>query len=130
VSESKQLTPEQFLAATSLPCEQVEVPQLGGYLYVQGLSGTERDAFEATLTRRRGGKRNLENVRARLLVRCLVDRPGGARLFGDSLVEVQRVGRIRVDVLQRLFDVAQRLSGLSDEDLDELGPPSETAPAG
>ena len=116
MSESKQLTPEQFLAATSLPCEQVEVPQLGGYLYVQGLSGTERDAFEATLTRRRGGKRNLENVRA--------------RLFGDSLVEVQRVGRIRVDVLQRLFDVAQRLSGLSDEDLDELGPPSETAPAG
>ena len=106
-------------AAAALPRERVEVPELGGYVMVQGMSGTDRDAWEKSLVVGRGKRRdvNTENVRAKLAVRCLVD-DDGARLFEDGDVAI--LGKLRVDVLNRIFETAQRLSGVSDEDIDEL----------
>jgi hypothetical protein len=113
-------------AAAGLPRERVEVPELNGYVWVQGMSGTDRDNWEKSLVVGRGKRRdvNTENVRAKLAVRCLVD-DAGARLFEDS--EVAALGQLRVDVLNRIFEAAQRLSGVSDGDLDELG--KSSAPA-
>lgn len=119
------LTRDQLLGLTELPYELVEV-RPGKGLYVQGLSGTERDAFEASLMKGRGSARRMDtrNVRARLAVRCIVDKPGGERVFSDA--DIDRLGRVRADVLQKVFDAAQRLSGVSDEDIDELGKSSGT----
>lgn len=116
------LSREALLAAAAskqLPRERFTIPELGGDVIVQGMSGTDRDAWEKSLYRGRGTRRTLEtdNIRARLAVRCLVD-DQGQRLFGDEDATV--LGKLRVDVLQRIFDAAQRLSGVSDEDIDEL----------
>jgi hypothetical protein len=106
-------------AAAPLPRERIDLPELGGYVWVQGMSGTDRDHWEKSLVVGRGKRRdvNTENVRAKLAVRCLVDE-AGVRLFDDG--DVHPLGRLRVDVLNRIFEAAQRLSGVSDEDIDEL----------
>lgn len=112
-------------AAKPLPKERVDVPEIGGYVWVQGMSGTDRDQWEKSLVVGRGKRRdvNTENVRAKLAVRCLVDDKGG-RLFADG--DVHLLGKLRVDVLNRIFETAQRLSGVSDDDIDELKKSSAT----
>lgn len=117
------LSKDALLAATTLPREQVQVPELGGAVVVQGLTAAQRDTFEASLFTRKGKHReeNLANMRARLLALCLVDERG-QRLFSDA--DTTALGAVRADVANRLFDVAMRLSGLREEDVDELGSPS------
>ena len=117
------LSRADLLAAIGLPREPVRIPELGGDVLVQGMSGAQRDAWEASLVEGKGKRRrmNTANIRAKLVAQCCIDEAGN-RLFTDTDVEV--LGTTRVDVLNRLFGVAQRLSGVSDEDVDELGTPS------
>lgn len=117
------LTRADLLAAIGLPRETVRIPELGGDVLVQGMSGAQRDAWEASLVEGKGKRRhmNTANIRAKLVAQCCID-DGGNRLFTDTDIDV--LGSTRVDVLNRLFGVAQRLSGVSDEDVDELGTPS------
>jgi hypothetical protein len=114
------LTRADLLAAVALPRETVRVPELGGEVLIQGMSGTQRDAWEASLVEGRGKRRkmNTANIRAKLVAQCCVD-GSGVRLFTDADMDI--LGETRVDVLNRLFNVAQRLSGVSDDDVDELG---------
>lgn len=112
-------------AVATLPRETVAVPELGGDVIVQGMSGKQRDEWERSLIIGRGKRRDVDtqNIRARLVVRCLVDE-GGQRLLTDA--DADLIGNVRVDVLNRIFEVAQRLSGVSDGDIDELKKSSET----
>jgi hypothetical protein len=50
----------------------------------------------------------------------------GSRTFSDA--DVIALGEARADVIDRLFGIAQRLSGMRDEDVDELGIGSATTP--
>jgi hypothetical protein len=113
------LTREQILQADDLPFEDVEVPEWGGTVRVRTLSGQERDAFEASITEQRG--RNIrirpENIRARLVALSVVDEEG-QQLFDES--DIRRLGAKSAKALDRLFSVAQRLSGISNEDVEEL----------
>lgn len=119
------LSKAQILGATAPAQETVPVPELKGDVIVRGMTGKERDAFEASLVEGKGKKRdiNTKNLRAKLVAFCCID-PEGKRLFSDSEAEV--LGDVRADVLDRLFSVAQRLSGITQEDADELGQASET----
>lgn len=110
----------------NLPREQVDVPELGGFVIVQGMTGAQRDAWEKSLVVGRGQRRdvNTENIRARLAVKCLINEDG-SRIFDDG--DAKALGDLRADVLQRIFTVAQKLSGVSDGDIDELKKSSETA---
>jgi hypothetical protein len=109
-----------LLKATALPRETVHVRELGGDLIIQGMSGKQRDEWESSLVKQKRNRREIDtrNVRARLVARCLIN-DDGSRMFGDE--EADLLGDVRVDVLSQLFAVAQRLSGVSDEDVDELG---------
>ena len=60
---------------------------------------------------------NLANVRARLVVRSVVDQ-AGKRIFADG--DAEMLGDKSAAAVARVFDVAQRLSGMRPEDLDEL----------
>ena len=113
------LTRDQILAAEDLPAEDVDVPEWGGVVRVRGLNGTERDAFEASVVEQRGKKTRVDmaNFRAKLSAKCLVD-ADGQRLFSER--DVGLLGRKSAAALQRVFEVAQRLSGLSNEDVEEL----------
>ena len=123
------LSRAELLAANILPRETVRIPELSGDVLVQGMTGAQRDAWEATLVEGRGKKRrmNTANIRAKLVAQCCVDEQGN-RLFTDA--DAETLGTQRVDVLNRLFSVAQRLSGVSDDDVDELGTPSGSTSAG
>ena len=118
------LSREAILGADDLPHEDVEVPEWGGTVRLCTLTGAQRDAFEAASIQGRGKNRqtNLKNVRARLLALCLVDE-AGQRLFGDT--DVQRLGAKSSKALDRLFDKASSMNGLSDEDVEELAGNSE-----
>lgn len=120
----------QSAHAQTTPVERVPVPELGAdkVAIVRGLSGTERDKYQAELLNQRG-KRNtvmLDDVSAKLVGKCLIGEDGN-RLFRDH--EYGIVGAIRGDVLKRLYDVAARLSGITDEEIEELGK-SSTSPTG
>lgn len=124
----KVLSADDLLSATELPQEAIELGRLG-IVYVRGMTGKERDAWEASLMRGRGAERRADtrNARARLAVRCLVDAQGN-RLFKDD--DAEKLGNIRVDYLQKVFEAAQRLSGVTDSDLDDLGKSSGSADGG
>lgn len=111
------LSREAILAVEDIKREQVPVPEWGGDVFVRGLTGTERDAFETSLWTGDGeGKKfKAENIRAKLLVRSLVDE-SGQRLFRDE--DEAALGGRNAAVLDRLFDVAQRLSGLGKKDVE------------
>ena len=122
---------DDILGRDDLPVEVVSVPEWGMDVRVRALSGTERDAYEASCMRRSGPKgekveMSFENIRARLVARSVVDE-AGARVFTDA--DVAALGGKNAAALNRLFEVAQRLSGLRGEDIEELVGNSEGAPA-
>jgi hypothetical protein len=116
------LSADQILGADDLRGEDVEVPEWGGVVRVQGMSGASRDKFEsAMLNDGMDGvskDKALDNYRARLAALCMVD-GAGKRLFRSD-AEVRRLGEKSADALSRVADVATRLSGLSAGDVEEL----------
>lgn len=113
------LTRDQILRAVDIKTEPCEVPEWGGRVLVRGLSGTERDQYELSIIVGKGNNRdvNMRNARAKLVVLTCVD-PAGQRLFSEE--DVRALGKKSALALQRVFDLARKLSGLSDTDLDEL----------
>lgn len=106
------LSREQILQALDRVMEPVEVPEWGGVVYVRNLNGRARDKFEASRFRMRGKEVEVihENTRATLLSLSLCDE-SGALLFTES--DIAQLGEKSAAVLDRLFEVAQRISGLN-----------------
>jgi hypothetical protein len=113
------LTREAILGVDDLQVEVVDVPEWGGAVRVRGLTGAERDAFESSIIDQRGKKSRiiLRNIRAKLVVLSVVDGENKS-LFNEG--DVKALGSKSASALQRVFNVAQRLSGISDEDVEEL----------
>lgn len=117
------LTREAILEASDLATEDVEVPEWGGAVRVRSLTGIERDAYESSIAsvRWEGTKATIQsnqtNIRARLVALSAVD-DAGAKLFTEK--DVLILGQKSAAALERVFKVAQRLSGLSDQDVEEL----------
>lgn len=113
------LSKEDILKADDLEREECEVPEWNGSVIVRALNGRERDDYEASCVQQRGNNmhRNLANVRAKLVVRSVIDEDGN-RLFEDR--DANALGLKSAAALDRVFTVAARLSRLSDEDVDEL----------
>lgn len=110
------LTRESILEADDVPAEDVEVPEWGGSVRVQAMTGAERDKFEASMVGK-GNKPDLNNFRAKLAAACIVDDDGN-RLFSES--DVKGLGKKSAAALDRVANAAQRISALSAEDVDEL----------
>jgi len=122
---SEFLSKDDILGVDDYEYEDVHIPEWGGKkVRVCRLTGTARDAFEAEGIQQRGRSFsvNMQNLRARLLVRTLVNEKGD-RLFNDQ--EIQKLGSKSAKVLDRIFTVAQRLSGLRTEDIESLAKNSD-----
>lgn len=124
------LSADQIVAADDRAYEDVPVPEWGGEVRVIGLSGTDRDAYEAAMVEARqtgkGATLRLQNFRSKLVAKCLIDQ-NGERLFTDDKVKV--LGAKSGAVIDRLFDTARRLSGMSKDAVDEGKDDSEPAPS-
>lgn len=125
---SEYLTKEAILAADDVQFEDVDVPEWGGKVRVRSLAGIERDALEASMIEGKGKNANvnLANLRAKLVARSIVDEDG-KRVFEDQ--DIAALGRKSAAALNRVYEVAQRLSGITQEDVDELTKNSEAAPS-
>ncbi|MEX1037859.1 MAG: hypothetical protein WDZ96_03270 [Acidimicrobiia bacterium] len=114
---------DKILSADDLPRKPLIVPEWGITAeddgWIRGLTGTERDAYESSVRQFKGQQMvvKLENVRARLVSLCLVDGEGN-RVFTDK--EVVVLGAKSGRVLDRLFDQAAALSGLTADQVEEL----------
>lgn len=115
----KKLTRDLILQADDLPTTEVEVPEWGGWVTVRGLTGAERDLYEQGMLSMIGPsvELNMANARARLVALCVVDE-AGERLFSDQ--DVLALSQKSGAALDRVFQIAQKLSGLSNSDLGEL----------
>jgi ribosomal protein S21 len=121
------LTKEQILAAADLPEEVVDVPEWGGKVLIRGMTGAERDAFEESVMVTRGNNRelNLRNFRAKLVARSIVDPVTKERMFSDN--EIVELGKKSARALQRVFEAALRLNGMTAESVEELTKSTEEA---
>jgi hypothetical protein len=121
---SKILSREEILGAKDSVMELVPVPEWGGEVYVRGLTGAERDRYEATILRQKGKRREvvLEDLRAKLAVVAICTEQGD-QVFTQA--DIAALSRKSAAALQRVFTVASRLSGLSDEDVESLVKESE-----
>ena len=116
------LSRKDILKAVDIKTETVPVPEWGGDVMVRGLNGLERDWFESSIVDFKASDKNhtvmtLDNVRAKLIVLTAVDEDGEL-LFASE--DVEALGRKSASALQRVFEAAQRLSGLTKEDVAEL----------
>ena len=119
------LSAAQIEAVDDRTHEDVEVPEWGGTVRVVGLTGADRDAYEATFVDAKGkpAVQRLRNIRAKLVVKCLVDADGN-RLFTDD--KAKALGEKNGAVIDRLFDVARRLSGIGQGAVEEGKETSES----
>ncbi|ASU81502.1 hypothetical protein CDO52_00720 [Nocardiopsis gilva YIM 90087] len=112
------LSRDAILTVDDRRTEDVAVPEWGGTVRVRSLTGKERDAFEASLVDKKTGQASkLANARARMVAMTVVDERGN-RMF--SLDDISALGDKSAAALNRVFDVARRLCGMSDDDLAEL----------
>lgn len=120
MGETKEaLNKETILGVADAQIVSVPVPEWDLVVYVRGLTGTDRDAFETWVADRRekAGHTGLRGVRARLCVLTIVDKEGN-RLFADA--DEEQLGKKSGKVLDRLWQVAMRVSGLQEGDVKEL----------
>jgi len=122
------LNRDDILQADDVQIESVPVPEWGGDVYVKGMTGSERDRFETSIIMVDGKsnqKLNLADMRAKLCKETLCD-VDGKKLFTQA--DVKELSNKSAAALQRVFKVAQRLSGLTDDDLNELSEGLEESP--
>ena len=124
-------TKEMILGITDLKSQDVFVEEWNATVRVREMTGTERGIFEASVSKvtTQGGSTNVEfdahQLRVRLCALCMVD-DNGQRLFSDH--EVEKLGAKSARALQTIFDVASKLSGISDDSEEEALGESEAIP--
>jgi len=113
------LTRDQILGADDIPTEVIDVPEWGGQVKIRGLTGAEKDRFEQDSMQGKGKdtKMNLINIRARLVALSIVDE-SGRRIFGKH--DIEALGKKSAAALERVFTAAQKLNGLTDDDVEGL----------
>lgn len=121
------LNREDILGADDILIEQVPVPEWGGDVFVKGMTGSERDQFEAGVISIDGEKQRVDmrDIRAKLCSKSICDEDG-KKLF--STADVKELSQKSAVALQRVFKVAQRLSGITDDDVEELAEGLEDRP--
>ena len=123
------LSRDAILAASDIETEDVAVPEWGGSVRVRGMSGKERSEFELSLQeplkqskgaeRRYGPKTqtNIRTIREKLCMWCIVD-AHGQRLFSDD--DLGAIADKSAAALERVVDAAMRLSGMNEEDVEQM----------
>ncbi|MBI5964940.1 MAG: hypothetical protein HY863_15785 [Chloroflexi bacterium] len=116
------LSKSSILAAQDLPFENVDVPEWGGTVRVIGLNAKDAQRYSSRLVvinplDGKVQKLKLDTVMTDLLVRTIVDENNDP-LFSED--DIEALGKKSAQVLTRLFEVAQRLSGLGDSSAKEI----------
>ena len=109
------MTRDEILKAADLPTKAAEVPEWGATVCLGTMTGLQRDAWQEANTLP-GGKPDIHNYQAKLLVQVIVD-DAGERVFADD--DAEALGAKNSNVLDRLYDIAARMNGLTDKDVED-----------
>jgi len=121
-------TKADILNADDLPTAPVEIPEWGGQFHVRTMTGVERDQFDHDLmSSKRGDKIDGRGMKARMCFLTLCD-ADGARIFEDAADQVELQSKSSA-VLDRVWDEACKLNGLTEDDVEELSGNSSSGPS-
>jgi hypothetical protein len=123
------LNKKQILECSDIESEVVKVPEWDGQVMVYGLTNGEKDDFENSLVSKdaQTGKRSIDMkyASARLCSMCIRDEDGN-NVFDQS--DVIALSKKSGRAVQRIYDVAEKLSGLGDGAVKEMVKNSEKTP--
>lgn len=124
-NEDNLLDRDAILGMMDTTWEIVDVPEWHGKVKVRSLTGVERDKIEASMVQQRGkdSAMNLANLRAKVCAASIVGK-NSERLFSDA--DIHALGRKNAAALDRVYTVAQRLSGITKEDAEAIAKNSES----
>lgn len=125
----KLLSKADILAAQDIPVREIYIAEWDADVRVKGLNARERDDYESSITVGKGKNRDVQmrNMRAKLIVRCLVG-DDNKPIFSEA--DVDALGEKSAAAIEKIFDVARELSGLSENDMEELAKNSESGQPG
>lgn len=111
------LNRDAILSAKDCELQPVEVPEWGGTVYIQPLSGSERAEWESYVVSmtHKGKPMPGANLREVVLVKAIRDE-NGERMFTDE--DIPALARKHGGVIDRLFDIASKSSGLDQKDIE------------
>jgi hypothetical protein len=120
------LTKEQILTAKDIETKKLHVPAWGGDIYIKGMTGTERDKYESTVMQANGKdiSVNMINARARMAAYTICDENGN-NIFTEA--DIKELTKKSAKVLDKVFEIAMKLSGIGENDLSELSKNSMSA---
>lgn len=110
----------------ALAQETVKVPALGDEVIVSEMSASDRDAYEREASKFREAGADGVGIRARFLVRCLRNPDGTLMLRAD---EAPLLSRWPASVIDPLIEVATRLNGMGQKEVDKIAGESAGAPS-
>jgi len=106
----------QILDADDLPRE--EVNEWGIKFWLRTLTGAERDKFEQRMhDMRKDDRISIIGMKAYLIILCAVDE-GGENIFAPT--DLNALQGKSAAVIDRLFQIAQRMNHLLPEDVEAL----------
>jgi hypothetical protein len=122
------LSREAFLRPAKVNVVEVPVPELGGSVFVKGMTAKDRSRFETQfqLSSGKSNTRKMKEIRERLVIACLCDEEG-VLLLQDS--DVDAVGSQPAAVIERIVEAAQKVCGMSNDDVEDLAKNSDETPA-
>lgn len=116
---------EAILGKTFLKVQAVPCPEWGVTVHIREMTGRERDDWEQSLAGN-GKKPDIRNVRARLVSYTAVDADGN-RIFAPN--DADKLGGLSAKALDRCAKVAQKLNGLTDDDIEDARGNSSGVPS-
>lgn len=118
---NKVLNKQDILQARDVVKEMLEVPEWGGTIYIRSISAAERGLIEEGAARFKESKGKNDTFARTFTVKMVsmsVCDENGQRLFEDK--DIALLQQKNAAVISRIAEVAQRLSGFSKQDLEEL----------
>ena len=125
---------DDIVASQDKEYQDVDVPEWGGTVRIATMSGEDRDRWELSMMQsddssERGFKLNFDAYsRVRLVALCLVDNDFN-RIFVTK-EQIEKLSQKSGKIMDLLYDVAQRVNGITNEDIDDLEKNSESVQNG
>lgn len=113
----KWLSIDDILRSQDAKVERVDVPEWGGYVYLGPLGGDDRDWLDGKLAASKDKASDFVGVRREVVARSLRTEKGERMVI--SAAQVAALGGKNGEVIDRLFQHCQRISGLTGKDAVE-----------
>jgi hypothetical protein len=107
------------LLGAKVKIETLDLSELGvdEPVFVKGLTSAEMDAYQTSMLKNPGTTKqssNLSNMRAKLCVYAICDEKGNREFTEPG--DVDRLAQLDGAIINKIFGVARRLSGMMGED--------------